>query len=125
MSLRKLRIYIEKGLPPDSAVHRAHTDGQAWTWTEQLLWMMFRQNEVHTKILGDRLNSKKVKIPKEHPRFPWLNAGSAEKPRRFGGRGDLSAKTVMNALKRGFRSGQVRVEDQGDFTIDPHSGGDS
>ncbi|GAC71033.1 hypothetical protein [Gordonia soli] len=102
-----------EALPQDSAVHRARTDGQAWGWSEQLLWMAIRAMEVQTAQLAARsFNPKpRIKVAKQHPRFPWSE--QTEEDRHFGSRGDLDSVTVMSVLKSGFDSdaGLLRIED--------------
>ena len=84
-------------LPQDSAVDRAHTDGQTWTWNEQLLWLLVRRIEENTVVIGKSLGNKKLKLPKEHPRFPWSVLDEAE-PARIGDRGEHDSIDVMNFL---------------------------
>lgn len=60
--------------------------------------MIYRGQQVETKVLGDRLYpKKKVKIPKEHPEFPWVQSDGDES-RHIGNRGDRSSEDVMAFL---------------------------
>lgn len=99
ITLRKLRVLIQ-GLPQDSAAHRSATDGQTWTWVEQILWQMIRSNSDNATRITSALSGKKQK-PKlikdaDWPKFPWREPDS--KPKRFGKVEDRSGEEVMAFL---------------------------
>lgn len=85
ITLRKLRVLIE-GLPPDSAAHRAVTDGQLWTWREWLLWHGVRTSIDNATRVAHSLSGKKGKpktiADKDWPVYPWVKADSA--PTHYG-----------------------------------------
>lgn len=98
ITLRKLRVLIE-GLPQNSAVHRARTDGQTWTWVEVLLWHLIRLTQVQTASLGNRLGKPRIRVPSTHPQFPWASKDDDEDgPKHFGDRGGRSSEEVMQFL---------------------------
>lgn len=91
MSGRLLAVLIN-GLPQDSALHRASTDGHTWMWREELAWQT-----IHAlRVIDERLSwqkTRKFRKPK-FSRFPW-----SRNERRFGNRGGGSTKEVLEALR--------------------------
>lgn len=96
ITLRKLRVLIE-GIPQGSVIDQARTEHQQWGWNEQLLWMLIRLMQIQTASIANRLGKPKVKVPKEHPKYPW-DAIEEDGPQKHGDRGDHSAEEVMEFL---------------------------
>ncbi|QDF16189.1 tail assembly chaperone [Gordonia phage Malachai] len=97
ITLRKLRVLID-GLPQGrTAIDQAKTGGQQWGWIEQLLWMQVRLMQIQTASISNRLGKPKVKVPKEHPKYPWTDVDEDE-PTKYGNRGDHSSEDVMAFL---------------------------
>lgn len=99
MTIRKLRALIE-GLPPDSPVHRAQTDGHVWTWLEWLLWRSIRESHddatrVSHSLSGGRSKPRLIK-DSDWPRFPWVDPES--KPQHYGDAGGRSGEEVVAFL---------------------------
>lgn len=86
-----------ENLPQGSAIDRARTDGQQWGWNEQLLWMLIRLMQIQTASIANRLGKPRVKVPKEHPKYPWIDTDE-DGPQKFGDRGDHSSEEVMDFL---------------------------
>lgn len=62
--------------------------------------MILRYIEIQTATLANRsFNPKpKVKVAKEHPRFPWIEADDGTR-KKIGDRGKRSSEDVMAFLK--------------------------
>lgn len=53
--------------------------------------------QIQTASISNRLGKPKVKVPKEHPKYPWTEAED-DGPQQFGDRGDHSSEQVMDWL---------------------------
>lgn len=62
------------------------------------MWLAIRRIEENTVILGRSLGNKKLKLPKEHPQYPWSNAEADDGPKKIGDRGDHSSEDVIAFL---------------------------
>lgn len=71
-------------------------DGQTYTLTDRLLWLLARRVEENTVVIGKSLGNKRLTLSK-HPNYPWT---PPEEPGRvrFGNRGNHSSTDVMNYL---------------------------
>ncbi|MDJ0006518.1 hypothetical protein [Gordonia alkanivorans] len=55
--------------------------------------------QIQTASISNRLAAKpKVKVPKEHPKYPWSDVDDEEAPRQYGDRGEHSSEEVMAFL---------------------------
>ncbi|QDF17111.1 tail assembly chaperone [Gordonia phage William] len=97
ITLRKLRVLIENLPQGVTAIDQARSDGQRWGWNEQMLWMLVRLMQIQTASISNRLGKPKVKVPKEHPKYPWIDVDE-DAPKQFGSRGDHSSEEVMSFL---------------------------
>lgn len=82
-------------------MHRSLTDGQTWTWSEQLLYQLIRTTHDNTARITHALSGKKGSKPQlikdsEWPRFPW--AEPASKRGRIGDLGGRSGEEVVAFL---------------------------
>ena len=66
--------------------------------TDRLLWLVVRRLEENTVVIGKALGNKKLKLPKEHPDYPWSESSADNGRIHFGGRGDIPTEDVMAFL---------------------------
>lgn len=59
--------------------------------------MLIRLMQIQTASIANRLGKPRVKVPKEHPKYPWIDP-EEDGPQKFGDRGDHSSEEVMDFL---------------------------
>lgn len=102
----RMLVSLINGLHPDSALHRAKTDGHVWTWNEALAWQ-----QIHLlKVIDQRLvwqKRKKPKMPKWR-QFPWTK--DEKKLGSLGGKSPGKALALLRSLRPGGGAGKDKPD---------------
>ena len=77
---------------------RRLAEGREYTITDRMLWLLVRRIEENTVVIGKALGNKKLKLPKEHPEYPWSDPTADTSRVQIGARGDIPAEDVMDFL---------------------------